>query len=225
MAKAKKPEVEKTESECKSSPEFLAFLKQQKAIAAFNKLSKPKQRIAVAKDVLVLLRKYKVKLGSASVLRLKLDKEMAREGFGLNFGLNVGDELIKFLPALLAKKHCEVCGIGACLLSVVRLANDYKVSVRLGKGSEDAPGEAYARVVKVFGIKNAYLIEKAFERGGGAMEYYFAYAYDDTSMWVRRAAIFGGQYKDDRKRMIAIMKNIIANNGDFIPPKLKKAKK
>lgn len=106
---------------------------------AFHKLSKTKQRIAIAKDVLLQLRKemYVAKPGTYI------------DGKGLDWH-SEPQVLQEYL--LKPEVECQVCGIGAAFLSLARLGNkvslqyDYKETLR-----------------NIFGADEVHLIEAIFE--------------------------------------------------------------
>ena len=108
------------------------------------------------------------------------------------------------------KKYCEVCALGACFLSVVALTNkyDFGLSDNIDLSGEDV----FKRLKSVFSLKQLYLIENAFELGQGFSA--------QRSRWhtdYLAAISFGKKYDRPKSRLRAIMKNIIANEGVFIP--------
>jgi len=114
------------------------------------------------------------------------------------------------------KKGCEVCALGACFLSTVKLTNKYTFNPI--RPSEYMPYKSdswdredlLGKLHKVFTPFQIDLIETAFEgyncgviRMGSAID--------------QRATSFYHDYEDETSRLRAIMKNIIRNNGTFKP--------
>jgi len=114
------------------------------------------------------------------------------------------------------KKGCEVCALGACFLSSVRLTNRWE----FGGFEEHWTGPAQVRAVerevleeklhKIFTPFQIDLIETAFE------EYNCTNLANDRYV-IGRAISFGSKHYDSTSRLRAIMKNIIKNNGTFKP--------
>jgi hypothetical protein len=169
--------------------------------------------VAIATDVISQLRKrnskMKVKDGNAYV-----DTDFRPED-------TTGD-LREILPEML-KTDCTVCAKGALIISKARLFN----KVPLKKIFPEREWQNFfgrhidrldlirncstmsALLSPIFPRKTADLIEAAFEK-----TLYYASNSSPTS---RKSVNFGLKYPDPKKRLIAIMKNVIANNGDFVP--------
>lgn len=97
---------------------------------------------------------------------------------------------------LLKSKPCEVCAIGALFVGQVERFNKLEFTKDLY--SDDLRAE----LTKAFSMPQLLLIEAAFE---GWIEGKFD------------GSTFQKKYPDSTKRMDAIMRNIIKNNGTFIP--------
>lgn len=97
---------------------------------------------------------------------------------------------------LLKSQPCEVCAIGALFVGQVERFNKLKFTKDLY--SDDLRAE----LIKAFSMPQLLLIEAAFE---GWSEGKFD------------GAAFATKYPDSTKRMEAIMRNIIRNNGTFKP--------
>jgi hypothetical protein len=171
--------------------------------AAFAKLSKAQKCVAVAKDV---------------IEQIKLEKYQAKQQVYVNF-LEVpasypGLDDYNYIPVssdqfqeatLHDKTVCQCCGIGGCLLSMVRLGN----SVSLEDAAEvDDQDFITKQLSKIMSRRQIRMIELAFEEEGHA---------DFSDTINNRCIVFGQQFKSDSERLIGIMKNIIANKGEFIP--------
>jgi hypothetical protein len=113
-------------------------------------------------------------------------------------------------------KHCDVCALGACFISHIGLFNNVASSAVIRKSYDNSVPCIYfdynvmmKSLRKTFSSDNLYLIESAFEKravygAGGGTD-------------VQAAVVFGERYGDPSERLKAIMRNIIANNGRFVP--------
>ena len=159
----------------------------------------PKQRkvnVAVAEDVLKLMRVLKITEG----IYMNFYSTYAGDEDDLDF---CGDAaaLQKAIPKI--AKHCEVCAKGAMVLAHIHLYDGVK--------HMPSNGDTSSLAFKYFG-KQGDLIETAFElchmgTAGGQI--------------ASECVEFGQQFDDAKLRLRAIMKNLIANNGRFVPSDLK----
>lgn len=182
-------------------------------ISAQNKKfwAKPKaeQRVSVAKDVLKQVNDKFYRPTSGTYLEVR----------NLRKDLPVVPKLDKMFSALgTVGAKCEVCGIGGCFVSLIRLGNNAETSL-LTKTEEvrnfDTVDSYDMRRMlgKVFSSSQLSLIECAFEKS-----HTYENRENDTSLNNRIAAAkFGEKFKDDKHRLIAIMTNIIKNKGIFKP--------
>lgn len=178
---------------------------------AFWKLPAPKQRVAVAKDVLKQLaaKFYKAKRGDYFVFS------------GLKKDINTPPKGLDTLFADLKKggASCEVCGIGSVFASMTILGNKSNCSEfsleQIHDGRSMSDSTMRHKLNKVFSEKDRVLIEAAFEKDGEL-------AKDNEGCFeipenLDKAVEFGKKYKSDSGRLKAIMNNIIKNKGEFIP--------
>jgi len=175
-----------------------------------------RRAVKVAQDVLDSTRVLKVKARNGYVVYSTYGPE------GLKLRTAVTSQRGSKAQAGVMKKHCEVCALGACLLSVVALENKFQFTA---EGDLFVTNKSvYDRLRSVFTPRQLTLIEDAFETrttNGLAREY----AYDNSYVEVEgqhEAQLFGMKYPTDKLRLRAIMKNIIKNGGEFIPPALPK---
>lgn len=140
------------------------------------------------------------------------------------------------LQSLFKKKEvtCDVCALGACFVSAVKLGNNCKLTedAKQLDGFEfyDKHENGWADDTGMWKVLSRYfvrsqmaLIETAFEMGQG----YYGNTGDigDTAIGVNilgeeryyAAVNFGERYGDDESRMVAIMQNIVDNKGTFKP--------
>jgi hypothetical protein len=178
----------------------------------FERLSRKQQRIAIAKDVLKQIRAHRVKAETMTYCR-PYDNNNGT-GYILN-NVKCGTELQTVFKEKVTE--CTCCAKGALFLSSVELYN--KISVTPTMKAKTYLGSSFEnnRMVKhmraYFDLNQINLIEYAFERGehvnGG----------ENSAETKYKAAAFGRKYPDgeDEKCLIAIMKNIIKNDGTFKP--------
>lgn len=116
---------------------------------------------------------------------------------------------------LVVEKHCSVCARGALLLSRIRLFNsvnwdDLKVGRTIGitqDQTSDILSEAFYSE-ELLAIEAAFEAEEYEENDGFIGE-------DEEYSW--DCIGFGLQYPSSDDRLVAIMENIIENNGEFKP--------
>jgi hypothetical protein len=153
--------------------------------------SGPAMRVAVAKDVLKLIQ-----------LKLKVDNGIYLERPTVSKYCTP-----KGLQALIPKiaSECTVCAKGAIALAHVHLF-DHETSLSF---------DANRKACDIWGTDNANMIEAAFERWSTFVPYPMSSA--DIAACYR----FGNRFFNPVNRLKAIMKNVIANNGKFVPTDLR----
>jgi hypothetical protein len=97
---------------------------------------------------------------------------------------------------------CEVCGIGALVTSHIRFNNECSL------WEYDALNQIIIHEIlsPYFSEEQLWLIESAYERC----------AEDCLSVSHQAARFYGDEYEEASNRLVAIMKNIIENDGKFI---------
>lgn len=178
-----------------------------------------KKAVALAQDVLKNLHLIKV-INKNYCLR-KTDPE----------GIKENDSIRPKIDKL--ANGCCVCALGSLFLSYARLYNQVKLSNlrenpksnwRLKNyfltGNKDCTIDLdydflNSKLSNIFTQKQIDLIEQAFEIGE-----VFSGSGNTHGDQEKTAVEFGKRYKNPRDRLIAIMKNIIKNDGVFTPPSL-----
>lgn len=145
-------------------------------------------RVIIAKDVIVLIEtQSKFEIDNVGYLRPRAELPAT------------GSVTLESMPA------CEVCARGAMFLASVGRLNRCE-----WEEVDGDPGVRFLvqdRTVEEWG-KQAYLIEDAFE----------GWSDDDVEDAIsNRAMAFFDEYDDPAARLLAIMQNVIANDGEFIP--------
>lgn len=145
----------------------------------FNKLPAKERRILIAKDVV-----KQIKLGiynPKKMIYAKVESDVISQ------------------ESLLKNPLCEVCALGALLLSTIRLANKYTFDNFIGKW------ECNEVLKKYFNKNQIQELEFAFEM------------WEANGGTLKKAVEFGEQYQKPSERLVAIFENVIKNDGEFIP--------
>jgi hypothetical protein len=168
----------------------------EKQNAAFHRMSNKRQRIAIAEDVLAQIkaRRYVAEPGTyvhSDELNNLVSDQTNEEPFDLQ-------------KALLGKApECNVCGLGAAFCSMARLGDRV--------GMEDAD-EVHVHLKPIFGGHQLVLIESAFEGDD-----FSGSNWDLSEEELKACMKFHAKYSDDDKRLAAIFRNVVKNNGTFKP--------
>jgi len=188
-----------------------------KSNAAFKKATKAEKRVMIAKDVLA---------------QIKANRYIAESGTWVDANWNIrneidGTESVQKLFADRTIETCNVCALGSLFMSCTNLNNNTCVSdinyggegTEIGERIEE--GDTLSNGLnKIFSKKQLQLIEVYFEKGDGwfgEAGYTGNYIGEDS----RHVEYFNDAYPDDDERLVEIMKNIVANDGTFVPSKLK----
>jgi len=161
-------------------------------------------RVAIAKDALAQLKIKAYDAVSSNGYVCLYDENSlsaAAESCELFTGKTADKtEFNKFMDNFISpSKPCTICAKGAIFLSAVKKFNNFSLQRAV---DEDLNDIASSEVQKIFGMQNADKIEEYFE----CQDEYN----DEGDKW-------SDKYDDDNERLEAILKNIIANKGDFIP--------
>lgn len=160
----------------------------------FGTMSPAQQRVAIAKDALAWI-KAGVLIPSAGVYVEPVDRSMRRAIW------YYPDPDKQLRDVFLGK--CEVCAIGAMFLAKAVRFDDVAVDQFLN---------FHAKLADHFEKRQLAQIEAAFEGkiSGG---------YGDRISLEEAAPAFAfyRQHREERSRLVAILTNIIDNNGEFVP--------
>jgi hypothetical protein len=188
-----------------------------KSNAAFKKATKAEKRVMIAKDVLA---------------QIKAKRYVPESGTWVDPNWNIrneidGTESVQKLFADRTIETCNVCALGGLFMSCTNLNNNTCVSDINYGGEGNLLGEKIQEgdtlsngLNKIFSKKQLQLIEVYFEKGDGWFGedgYTGVYIGEDS----RHVEYFNDAYPDDDERLVEIMKNIVANDGTFVPSKLK----
>lgn len=183
-------------------------VKTQEQIEARNKLfealSPAEKRVAIAQDVLDGLRRgfYTATPGTYCHESDPL-KNRLRD---LDVGQQIQPVLLKAAP------KCQVCAVGSCMVSAIRLGNDEKQTY---SGQDGELPHAYNTAGKHFSYAQLNLMERCFEESGIDDRKIVAAYFENKAQ--ERAAELALRFPKAKDRLAAIMKNIIRNKGEFKP--------
>lgn len=194
------------------------------------------KRVLIAKDVIEQIKLHRFKPSSGQWISFGFDlhrrwdnAELEVSNSGYNSPVLSENVREKFLAKELPP--CSCCALGGMFMSCTLLNNQTTVqqlntaSNALGDAIESPEEFAESRVfsnglIKFFSAAQLKLIETAFEGNGG---YFYETPYDEEGELIKRPAAtmaaleWQDKYPDVKKRLIAIMQNIIKNNGTFKP--------
>lgn len=187
--------------------------KTTKKAKKIKKLNDSQFRVAVAKDVIAQIKSGRYKVSPGTYLTTGSHSWI--------------DPEIDHAACQVAKaKTCHVCAIGSMVASILTLKETKGITnsvFECGISSyEGSIGDisnimdVLTTMTDVWGILDADLMEIAFECGQGAVrleEVDRDLDFDDINC----ALIFSRLYPKDQDRLIAIMQNVVDNNGRFFP--------
>lgn len=204
----------------------------KKSNKAFEVATPAEKRVLIAKDALRLIRGKKIKVKQGAFLSIpRAGAASISSGFG--YGLDVFGEPTRDSEVVSSEafqkdlkrdeilENCQVCALGAILVSTCRLFNKFKPGVRTYLArphnvdvdfDQDAGGSGnmWAYLRKYFPVANMRLIEYTFEGGHGA------FGTDDIPARTTEKADALFEKHDAENRLVAILKNIIKNDGLFV---------
>jgi hypothetical protein len=157
------------------------------------------KRVAVARDVIERIEAGKLRVATGGYLYIDEDAGPV-DTDGL---IARGGDLQPHVDEI--ERNCEVCALGAVLLSKARLMDAVPVAVLGHVGSYQ--GAFHRSLADVFDENTLLAIESAFEQG----------RFGDTDL-SRGAAVFGDQFDDDAERCVAVMEKVIEGNGELAVP-------
>jgi hypothetical protein len=210
-----------------TSPEAIA-----KRNAAFAKLSPAQKRVVVAKDVLAALNAKQLKARQSVYVESTLVRSDPASEYDMDEYYrqrNEADAADAQTMLLEGKAECTVCAIGSVFVCAVERMN--KLSY-LDFRTMDQRDMRHYLADAGFSLEQLDLMECAFERTAKYIEsekyeQFSCGGYEEGDDDIDAAIRFGEQfvtYNESGSRVVnsegcmrAIMKNIIANNGEFRP--------
>lgn len=169
------------------------------------RLSKRQMAVAVAEDVLKRLRRRKNPIVACPGWYVSAPYQP----------LSIGSDLQDHVDAMVDTGRCRVCALGAALLSKAKLfdkvpSNSIFTQTYGGPTVWTNQHDVRENLKDVFSLSVLKRMEAAFEVS------YRVVGGDSVSGDVYGAVVFGSQFQDPKKRMRAIMENVVANGGEFV---------
>lgn len=126
-------------------------------------------------------------------------------------------DLRDILPEML-KEGCTVCALGAALISKAKLFDAVPLRSLILNHLQGAQCVYEMHVTRILAIK---MLESVFSDNTlNDIESAFEKFPNVQGRNTYGAACFGCKYADDTERLVAIMENVIANNGEFVVPEV-----
>lgn len=175
----------------------------------FKSLTKPQQRVAIALDVIASVKKGTYITDDVYVVLYPKKGINMYEIGELDFQKNM-DKI----------ESCTVCGVGACLVSLIKYTNNATI-----EELNDYDGQ-WDKLAKYFSPKQLMFIEGVFEDvyntdpgdciGMASCDLNYNVTKSDANILneVNEKNLYS---RNRDKRMIAIMENIVRNKGMFLP--------
>lgn len=204
----------------------------------WKSMTRKQRKVAIAKDVIAQIQagKYRIESGSGYI---ESYTTASRNSLSEHFQrLKDLDRPVSNADVEVVTGACTMCARGAALMSRIRKFNSVKVSEigvylidegyteisndDLKAGAQPIEADLSATQKNTTeGLEGAFtadelnLIEAAFERTRwvGIVDW----RSENQKNSVRRAVAFGEQFEDDSERLLAIMQNIVDNDGVFRP--------
>jgi hypothetical protein len=173
----------------------------------FNKLTKPQQRVAIAKDVLKQLALKRLTAKTGAYIDVQTSVPIKAD--------DANKDLSLFLPQI---KSCNACALGSMFMCAVGQADKFKVDEGFNKQNiikatnlRDMVigNQTHAYLGKFFSNSQLVSIENHFEQGGRSP---LPHSYNSPLYKIPGAA---------NQRLTLIMKNIIKNKGTFVATEFK----
>jgi|688.fasta_scaffold162733_3 hypothetical protein len=174
-----------------------------------KKLTKAEMRVAIAKDVIAQIKakKYNPMQGCW------VEQEDGQDYDDWLFD-NAENCTVDVQVYTKNIKKCNVCALGSLFVSAVNKYNNVYGTfdtVSTLEVFDFKETNNNSPLLRYFTINQIKLIEHTFEGGMGAV------CFDDNSRMINKSYAFHDKYPDSKDRLLAIMKNIVENNGTFKP--------
>lgn len=162
----------------------------------FDKKTKAQQRVIIAKDVILRISLGKIKPKTRVFCRLP--------------NIFKGEENYDLKSFVLSKtRSCEACAKGGLFMSFVGINNNFTRQGHYLSSCMDS--DSMKALSTIFSKKQLAMIETAFEKTT-------SFGTSDTSSYEDdKSEAFGAKYDSPKKRLKAIMQNIVKNKGTFKP--------
>lgn len=173
-------------------------------VAVQRRMSAKAKRIAVAKEVLMLLRRRKIAAQQGAYIHSP----------NVPFAPLQGIQNDTEMRDVILSRKCQVCGIGAIACARATLLDAMPANHVISDDAMDmiGRGATLQMIGEVFSRSQVDLIETAFEKylPGDIIS-------GPSTESQASARKFGLKYRSATARLKAIMRNIIRNGGKFVP--------
>jgi len=179
----------------------------KKRNAAFKAMKPAQQRVAIAEDVIALIKAETFLAKGANAYEELSDIIEGEPDDDIQTVLNDNIEGIS---------RCRVCAIGAVMVSKIRLGNDCTFE-QMGENNDE---NMLSNLKGIFSNKQLRLMEAAFESIDSNLN---EDCHQDNNIWgnlkprYQRAIEFNKEGVDGNTLLTAIMNNVIKNKGTFKP--------
>lgn len=172
----------------------------------FENQSASEKRVSIAKDVLKQILQEKIIVQRGDYIDFTFNKPCGVD--------------TRLLESIKKAESCTVCAIGATLISLLNKSGSDIPRNKVDLYQPKYSSKEVKKHLSVFGPKQLYMIEYAFEGRGqtSVAKHFYGYkAVGLPSSTFEKLAKYLVTYASDRERLVAIMQNIIENKGTFNP--------
>jgi hypothetical protein len=184
----------------------------------FKKSSPAMKRVIIAQDVIAQLKAKKFIAIPGQYLKIVTkESEYSLEGY---FRLKLDEEPTELQKIIQTPNiQCNVCAIGSCFSSLINIKDNFELNTNNSYEITDNENNngMTEELEKYFSLEQLKMMEIAFECWD--IPYYVInyFEQNDIEYLMNYSEKFGKKYKKANNRLIAIMQNIIKNNGEFVP--------
>lgn len=200
--KTKKPTTKKSTAEPAKPKRVRKTIEQRNA--EFWELSNQRKRILIARDIIELI---KAQLLIATHGYFFKSPNLGYLAASRLFLMN-GQEFI--LKSIRSKTSCNVCALGAAMVSATRLGNKFNLL--------DISRDAREELRQIFTREQLHLIEGYFETSAHISIETTDYLEENNHF--DRIRRFKDFHENSTERLLAIWQNVLNNKGIFIPEQL-----
>lgn len=175
----------------------------------FQKMSPARKRVAIAKDVIAAIEEKEITAATGIYIN---DKDLWPTKTFFNSKNTVSvvrrniDKQVRDIFVEEYVPDCTACAVGSLFICAVKRYD----KITIGQMGSFRRSDLTRYLNKFFSKTQLNSIEVAFETPYGTKRNIAIFS-DDKSR------LFGSKFKTAKLRMVGIMKNIIANDGEFIP--------
>lgn len=170
----------------------------EKSNEVFKAATKAEKRVMIAKDTILRIRKGNLEVQTGTLVEMQDDTQHP------SFKDYINGEYV----------NCEVCAKGALFCSFVGRVNKMSTKDVISSSGNEPTNNIHLKLKSLFSIKQLDMIETVFE--GDSLLGTLSNDEEEKCYNFTIGLEVKGIYEEDDK-LIAICKNIIKNEGTFIP--------